>query len=219
MQRGNTADIRFQHRKETAPLAFLAGEPRHHRQRPVPGGRPPGPLPDADRLVTVRADRPAAHYVLAAMGTGRGQAELDTLLQPEIRSSMIITRSARPPASRRRSSLSGVLKSLAWPAASTCPPVLVGTRGGPGSHPRCPARRICPAARIASQGLLTPPVPPASGHIVGAYARRRSRLLRVCDVRDASSRGSARLGRTTAALRYHKVAWVRSLARTSSTSG
>jgi hypothetical protein len=50
------------------------------------------------------------------------QAELDTLLPPETRSSMIITRPAQPPASRRR----GGLRNLAWPAASTCPPVLIG---------------------------------------------------------------------------------------------
>ena len=50
------------------------------------------------------------------------QAELDTLLPPETRGSLIITRPARPPASRRRSGW----RNLAWPAATTCPPVLVG---------------------------------------------------------------------------------------------
>jgi hypothetical protein len=50
------------------------------------------------------------------------QAELDILLPPETRGPMIITRPARPPASRRR----GALKNLAWPAATTCPPVLIG---------------------------------------------------------------------------------------------
>lgn len=50
------------------------------------------------------------------------QAELNTLLPPEIRGPMIITRPAQPPASRRR----GGWKNLAWPAASTCPPVLIG---------------------------------------------------------------------------------------------
>jgi len=50
------------------------------------------------------------------------QAGLETLLPPETRGSLIITRPARPPASRRR----GGWKNLAWPAASTCPPVLIG---------------------------------------------------------------------------------------------
>jgi hypothetical protein len=90
-----------------------------------------GLYPAAGRLVHRRMRIRRSEYVL----TGRRLitswrlrkpvvvlAELDTLLPPETQGSMIITWPAQPPASRRR----GGLKDPAWPAARTCPPVLVG---------------------------------------------------------------------------------------------
>ena len=68
------------------------------------------------------------------------QAELHGLLPPETRGSMIITRLAQPPAGRRR----GGLKNLAWPAASTCPPVLIGI-----ADPHAVRDLIC-AAQLAA---------------------------------------------------------------------
>jgi hypothetical protein len=79
------------------------------------------------------------------------QADLDTLLPPETRGSMIITRPAQPPASRRR----GGWKNLAWPAASTCPPVLVGI-ADPGA-----VRDLICAAQLAAPSRH--PVSPATG--------------------------------------------------------
>ena len=79
------------------------------------------------------------------------QADLDALLPPETRESMIITRPARPPASRRR----GGWKNLAWPAASTCPPVLVGI-ADPGA-----VRDLICAAQLAAPSRQ--PVSPAPG--------------------------------------------------------
>jgi hypothetical protein len=79
------------------------------------------------------------------------QDALDALLPPEIRGSMIITRPAQPPASRRR----GGLKNLGWPAASTCPPVLVGI-----ADPRTVRDLIC-TAQLAAPSRQ--PIPHAQG--------------------------------------------------------
>jgi hypothetical protein len=77
------------------------------------------------------------------------QDELDALLPPEIRGSMIITRPAQPPSSQRL----GGFKNLAWPAASTCPPVLIGI-----ADPVAVRDLICAAQLAAPSRLPASPV-------------------------------------------------------------